>query len=41
MHKSILMIVITAVLASTWEENSLAVKLKWLYFRGQKGIFCK
>jgi hypothetical protein len=37
MHKSILMIVISAVLVCIWKENSLIAKLKWLNFRGQKG----
>lgn len=41
MHKSILLIVMTAVLAGMWKENTLVAKLKWLNFRGQKGIFCK
>lgn len=41
MHKSILMIAVTAVLTGMWKENSLTAKLKWLNFRGQKGVFCK
>lgn len=41
MHKSILLIVMTAVLAGMWRENTLVAKLRRLNFRGQKGIFCK